>query len=428
MAGVNPVITKRVNRCAFSIDRAQWEVDKGDDHMAFSQSSRAVTPLQAARLEVGWKQAQTIRALQHAAADEGIPIATERSLKTMLSRWENGHDQPDATSRRLLCYVYGQSVEQLGLQSAPATTVAVRSVAPAVGIEIVDYFRNVLAEHLRADNLMGPHHLIDVVHAQTVLLDQMLANARGDVRAELLRLALRYNEFEGWLYQDACDVDQAMRYTDRSMEYALEIGDPWETTYVLMRKADIASDTDNANRVIGLTDAALRNAPPDAYRLKALVQRLRGRGHAQLGDEGECARALDDAYDQVGRTGDAPNWLTDYCTPSYIGMEAASCWSRLGRFDVAVATYERSLPTWPTALRRDQGLCLARLTSAYAGQGDFESASATGRRAIGVVRTAPSGRALAEMQRVRVTLAPYRRHAEVSDLSDRIRGLMKPAA
>jgi tetratricopeptide (TPR) repeat protein len=396
--------------------------------MSYQMSSRAATPLQAARLEVGWKAAQTIRALQQAAADEGVKIATERSLKTMLSRWENGRDCPDALDQRLLCRVYGQTPEELGLLRKDQDMLVLPQIAPAVGPDMVEYFRNVFTEHLRADNLMGPHHLVDVVRAQTALLDQMLPSAQGDVRRKLLSLAFRYNEFAGWLYQDACNPDLAMRYTDRSMEYAMEIGEAQETSYVLMRKADIAADLDNPDRVIGLTRTALRSASRVAPRAKALILRLRGRAHARLGDVGECARALDAAHEEVMRTGHGPDGLTDYCTPSYIAMEAASCWSKLGRFDTAVTTYESSLPTWPDSLRRDQGLCLARLANAYAGQGDYERAAASGRQAVEVIRSATSSRALNELQRVRVRLAPLRRHAEVSDLSDRIRRLLQPAA
>jgi hypothetical protein len=72
--------------------------------------------------------------------------------------------------------------------------------------------------------------------------------------------------------------------------------------------------------------------------------------------------------------------------------------------------------------------CLARLSIAYAGQGSFEGACAAGRHAVDVVRSAASSRAVSELQRVRVRLAPMRRHAQVSDLSDRIRGLIQPAA
>jgi tetratricopeptide (TPR) repeat protein len=396
--------------------------------MSFEMSSHAATPLQAARLEIGWKQTQTIHALRRAADEEGLPVATAQSLKTMLSRWENGQECRDSQYQRLFCRVYGRTPDELGFLREDPEAVVLPRVAPAVGPEMVEYFRNVFTEHLRADNLMGPHHLVDVVRAQSALLDHMLPSSRGDVRQELLMLAFRYNEFAGWLYQDACNPEHAMRYTDRSMEYALEIGELREISYVLMRKADIAADLDNPDRVIGLTEAALRDPSRVLPRIRALILRLRGRAYARRGSTGECARALDTAYEDVLRPYDAPDDLTAYCTPAYIGMEAANCWSKLGRFDSAIATYERSLQAWPIPLRRDQGLCLARLATAYAGREDIEQACTTGRQAVDVVRSATSSRALNELQRVRVRLAPWRRHAEVSDLSDRIRGLIQPAA
>src|SRR5438105_4904059 len=109
-------------------------------------------------------------------------------------------------------------------------------------------------------------------------------------------------------------------------------------------------------------------------------------------------------------------------------MEAASSWTKLARFDSAISTFERSLASWPDALRRDQGLCLARLANAYAGHGDTERACAIGRQAVDAIRSATSSRAVHELQNVRVRLAPLRRHVEVSDFSERIRGLIQPAA
>jgi len=52
----------------------------------------------------------------------------------------------------------------------------------------------------------------------------------------------------------------------------------------------------------------------------------------------------------------------------------------------------------------------------------------TGRRAVEVIRSATSSRALNELQRVRARLAPWRRHAEVSDLNERIRALINQPA
>jgi hypothetical protein len=38
-------------------------------------------------------------------------------------------------------------------------------------------------------------------------------------------LSCRYNEFAGWLYQDAGDPDTAMMFSDRAMERALALDD-----------------------------------------------------------------------------------------------------------------------------------------------------------------------------------------------------------
>src|SRR4051794_41117099 len=97
---------------------------RGSAGMAYRVSLHAATPLQAARLEVGWKQTQTIRALQDAASANGTAIAEGHSLKTMLSRWENGQEIRDPVYQRLLCRIYCKTPEELGFAATdnrPAT-------------------------------------------------------------------------------------------------------------------------------------------------------------------------------------------------------------------------------------------------------------------------------------------------------------------
>ena len=71
--------------------------------------------LRAVRAERGWSQAEAGRALAALAAERhGVgPSAT--SLKTQLSRWENGHTAPDPQHRGMLSELYGRSEEELGL-------------------------------------------------------------------------------------------------------------------------------------------------------------------------------------------------------------------------------------------------------------------------------------------------------------------------
>jgi tetratricopeptide (TPR) repeat protein len=292
---------------------------------------------------------------------------------------------------------------------------------------MVTYFQEVITQHIRADNLMGPHHLVDVVRAQVELLDRVLTSASGDIRRDLLYLGFRYNEFVGWLYQDAGHTGDAMQYSDRAMDHAIELDDIRLRAYVLMRKANIAIDAGRPDRALGLAEAAMREPKRVPPRVRALILGQRGRAYARQGERAHCARALDEARREVARPDDASTDLATYCTPSYVAMEAASCWSQLGRFDTAVTTYEMSLDSWPAEFRRDHGLCLARLAGSHAGRDDVDGACAAGLQATEVIRTATSSRALQGLQQLRVRLAPWRRDERVSELSERIRAVIQPA-
>lgn len=386
------------------------------------------TLLRAARVAADLKQSQVIHALEREAAAERMPIASRASLKTMLSRWENGA-RVDQLYQRLLCRVYQALPEDLGFKDEPRPQ-ALRPlrIAPTMSVETVSYFRNVLAEHVRADNLMGPHHLVEVVRAQAILLDQVLAEARGALRADLLYLACRYNEFAGWLYQDAGDASHAMQLSDRAMDYGLEINVPRESAYILMRKSNIANDLGRPDHALAIAKAALRHSTRIPPRIRALAYGQLARAHALLGETDQCSRALDSALREVSRRDANSDDLAAYCNSSYISMEAASCWTRLGKPDQAVPIFERSLEAWPQHLRRDQGLCLSRLAIAHAARDNIDQAVTAGRHAIAVVQAATSGRALDELDRLRTRLAPWRRRAEVSELTTQIRDLIRPAA
>lgn len=301
------------------------------------------------------------------------------------------------------------------------------SAAPTVDTPMVDYFRNVFVQHVLADNLMGPHHLVEVVRAQAQLLDQVLPDARGAVRSDLLLLACRYNEFAGWLYQDAGQTDHAMAYTDRAMDYSLEIGDPNETGYVLMRKTHIACDSSRPDRALGLADAALRDADRTTPQIRALILGQRGRALALLGESDEFARTLDRAFEEISRPTIEPDERAGFANVAYVELEAAGSWSELGQPATAIPIFERSYSNLPAHQRRDRGVCLTRLATAHAAQHDKDQACATGRAAVEVVQSATSARALRELQQLSAHLDPWEQDDEVVDLIHQIRGLLKSA-
>jgi integrase len=92
---------------------------------------------------------------------------------------------------------------------------------------------------------MGSICITGSVQLQMPVVERACEVTRGADRAEILRFACRFMEFGGWLFQDAGDLTCAMHWTDRALDYALELGDPRVAAYTLMRKALIATEAGN---------------------------------------------------------------------------------------------------------------------------------------------------------------------------------------
>ena len=78
--------------------------------------------LRQARIELGWSQSRLIAELQRQARSLGKTLPPASSLKTQVSRWENGHKTPDAFHQRLFAMTYRRSPEELGIASDDAHT------------------------------------------------------------------------------------------------------------------------------------------------------------------------------------------------------------------------------------------------------------------------------------------------------------------
>jgi transcriptional regulator with XRE-family HTH domain len=313
---------------------------------------------------------------------------------------------PDTAGR--LAKALGRSPAALGLlpeAGGPLTALAEPGVpqqqqggAQALALHL----RRVLAEYATVDNLIGPGALLAVVPAQLAAVEQLLEGAEPDARGELLDVAARCAELAGWVHQDAGDLRAADRWTARAADYALGSGDPRLVSYVLMRRSNVASDAGDAGRALALARAALREGDRLTPQLRAVALRQEAHAHALRGDAPACARALDRAMAEVltKRSTEPEFDLTAYCTPGYVGMEAAACWLQLGQPKQAIATLQERRNAWPAGYKRDLGLCLARLAVAHAADRDLEQAAAVGQQAIAVVSEARSARALRELARL----------------------------
>ena len=182
------------------------------------------------------------------------------------------------------------------------------------------------------------------------------------------------------------------------MEWAQEVGNPHMVSYVLVRKADQAAATRDAPRTIGLAQSALQHGRRLTSRGRAVALQQLAVGYALAGDEVACQRALDTAAQLAERSQqDHDEGPGRYCTPAYVEIQRAATWIELGRPERAITLFEDSLARLPSVHRRDRGVYLARLASAYALSGSPDTSVPKGWEALTVAQATGSRRITTEL-------------------------------
>ncbi len=382
-----------------------------------------MTRLRTARTARGWSQAQLIHALSREAAADGLRLPAHESMRIMLSRWENGHVQPDETYRRYLCAVFDSEEGALGLTcSKQLMTAGAALPTPEVSATLIGHLQRTFDELARTDNQLGAAAVLAVAESEANLLTALAGETSGALRADVLALGSRYAEFCGWLRQDAGDVEVAQRWSDRALDYAQELGDPDQLSYVLMRKSNLAIEVGEPARAIGLADAALRQATLLTPQLRAVALRQRALGHAMAGESKDCMNALDAARDEVECI-DIVDARAAYVSPSYIGSEAGRCLVQIGQPAKAEGILRRALQGWPAELERDRGHCLTRLSSALLDMKEVDESAGALLDAVAVAGTTSSERLRTEIRDVGRRLSRWRRIDSVGEVTNAMTAL-----
>jgi hypothetical protein len=227
------------------------------------------------------------------------------------------------------------------------------------------------------------------------------------MRSTLLNLGARYGEFASWLYQDRGRADDAAYWADRAVEWAQQGDNPLMVSYVLTRKSNQASARGDATNAIGLAQAAQRQ-PKLTHRTFAVAMQQEAYGHALAGDEATSHALLDKAHAEAAASD--PNGDEGpgrYCIPSYVEIQRATCWLRLGNPRRAIDLFEVELRRLPRVHRRDRGVYLARLALAHTMESEPEIAAGLGREALDTARATGSGRIIEELRPLQSELARW---------------------
>jgi transcriptional regulator with XRE-family HTH domain len=183
--------------------------------------------LRAARRARGWSLADAARELERLGRSAGSAGATAASLKSLLSRWENGHATPDATNRGLLARLYQRTPAELGLTAEtpqPGGAARLRgrlAAASAVGEVLLHAWEEQLEIARRIDDETGAAGAAGVVRALVEELDRTLVHTSAPgVRARVAVLLARSVTLAGWQDLDLGDAESAWRRFARARETA----------------------------------------------------------------------------------------------------------------------------------------------------------------------------------------------------------------
>jgi transcriptional regulator with XRE-family HTH domain len=197
------------------------------------------------------------------------------------------------------------------LPDGPIVPAASLHTGSALSDSLIDTFFHYVA----TDNLAGPQSLIGIVLQQMRFIDELLADARGKDRLRLLYVAARYAEFAGWIYRDTGALGSAMQMSSVALDYAQEADNDGLSSYILMRRSNVAADAGRSELALKLIDAAMDNETKLSSRQRAVVLRQRANTYALLGDAEACGHALEETFQLADRGVDSAEDLANYCTP-----------------------------------------------------------------------------------------------------------------
>lgn len=346
------------------------------------------TRLKAVRLALGYSQDETIRRLIRRAAERGRGIATAASLRTMLSRWENGHDEvTDLYYQSLFRDIYGRTNEELGFapeqvddsaQELRQRLLSARSIDRAT----IDLFRRQVDDARHLDRQLGAVPLLDQLNAQITQLDKLLryatASAERTALAEVLADAAM---LAGWEALDRGSLALAWQQHEVAKSAAREAGSAALLAYATGQQAFVLIELDmHADALALLEDAEAIGRGRTTNLLRAWLAAARGEGLAAHGRAEEALRAFDTADKLLPLDTNAQELPFLMLNSGHLTRWRGHALTRLGDRR-AVSELQMVLGSLNPTTARARVEILVNLAFAHAAVGDREAAMAHARQA-----------------------------------------------
>jgi tetratricopeptide (TPR) repeat protein len=345
-----------------------------------------LTSLQTVRRHLGYTAAQVIDLLTRRAHALNLPIATRVSLKTKLSRWENGKEQPSEIYQRLFREIYGRTNAELGFPEEPEEepeAAELRSrlaMARTVDPTAVDVFRHQVDQARHVDRRFGALTQLDQLCSQIHQVHQLLTYRAGPQRPALAGVLVEASTLAGWQALDRAALGQAWTHYERAKAAAREANSPALLAHATAEQAFVLVDLDETTAAVDhLAYARTIATGSAAPLLRAWLAAAHGETLAAAGQADDARRAFDTA------SGLLPSGPVDPALPflflgdSHLDRWRGNALARVGAPD-AIEQLTDALGRLPAEFVRARTGLLVDLAYAHAAAGDRDAALAHARQ------------------------------------------------
>ena len=346
-----------------------------------------VTSLQTVRRQLGYTAAQVIDLLTRRADALRLPVANKASLKTKLSRWENGKEQPSEIYRQIFREIYGRINAELGFPDEPEEepeAAELRSrlaMARTLDHETVKVFRHQVDHARRVDRRFGALTQLDQLRTQIDQVQHLLTYSAGPQRPALAGVLVEASTLAGWQALDRAAVGQAWTHYERAKAAAREAESAALLAHATAEQAFVLIDLNETTAAVDQLAHARNIADCTATPLlRAWLAAAHGETLTTAGHADDARRAFDTASDLL------PADPIDSALPflflgdSHLDRWRGNALARVGAPD-AIDQLTAALTRLPADFVRARTGLLVDLAYAHAAAGDRDAALTYARQA-----------------------------------------------
>jgi tetratricopeptide (TPR) repeat protein len=371
------------------------------------------TQLQAVRHLLGYSADKVVKMLLARAEGLNLGVMSAPSLKTKLSRWENGHESVSlAVYHRLFRDIYGRTNEELGfppeIENDEENELRSRlAIARTIDAQAIALFAQQVENARHIDRRFGGVTVLDQLRGTIKDVEELLAysTARGQ-REQLAGVLADASTLAGWEALDRYAIRQAWDHHERAKAAAREAGSPLLLAHSTAQQAYILIDMGEVDAAVEqLAEArviAERTAPA---LLRSWLAAAHGEGLATAGHRDEALRTFDKASALLPANPTDPALPFLFLGGAHLDRWRGAALSRLGEAD-AIDQLNDALPRLPADFVRARGGMLVDLAFAYAAVGDRDAALDHARQAKRLAIQIKSDRQLRRLDRL---ILPTRR-------------------